>query len=134
MFARPEVGSLLTAGKHGSTIGGNAIGMAVARTVFDVIEREKLVEHAAHLGEHALARLRNEKSIQPKVDEFRGRGLFMGIELKAAPEKFMEKALARGVIINLTQTKVIRVAPPINITKAQLDEGLDAVIDVIKQC
>jgi predicted acetylornithine/succinylornithine family transaminase len=134
MFARPEVGNLLTAGKHGSTIGGNAIGMAVAKTVFDVIDRENLVEHAAQLGEHALARLRNEKSIQGKVDEFRGRGLFMGVELKTAPEKFMDKALARGVIINLTQTKVIRIAPPINITRAQLDEGLDAVIDVIVQC
>jgi acetylornithine/N-succinyldiaminopimelate aminotransferase len=134
MFARPEVGNLLTAGKHGSTIGGNAIGMAIAKTVFDVIDRENLVEHAAQFGEHALARLRNEKSIQGKVDEFRGRGLFMGVELKTAPEKFMDKALARGVIINLTQAKVIRIAPPINITRAQLDEGLDAVIDVIVQC
>ena len=134
MFARPEVGSLLTAGKHGSTIGGNAIGMAVARTVFDVIERERLVEHAATLGEHAMARLRNEKSIAPKVQEFRGRGLFMGVELHAAPDKFMEKALARGVIINLTQTKVIRIAPPINISRAELDAGIDAVIDVIRQC
>jgi predicted acetylornithine/succinylornithine family transaminase len=133
MFARPEVGSLLTAGKHGSTIGGNAVGMAVAKTVFDVIDREKLVEHAAQLGEHALARLRNEKSIQSKVDEFRGRGLFMGIELKTAPEKFMEKALSRGVIINLTQTKVIRIAPPINITRAELDAGLDKVIEVIRE-
>jgi 4-aminobutyrate aminotransferase-like enzyme len=108
--------------------------MAVARTVFDVIERERLVEHAATLGEHAMARLRNEKSIAPKVQEFRGRGLFMGVELHAAPDKFMEKALARGVIINLTQTKVIRIAPPINISRAELDAGIDAVIDVIRQC
>jgi acetylornithine/succinyldiaminopimelate/putrescine aminotransferase len=108
--------------------------MAVAKTVFDVIERENLVEHAAQLGEHALARLRNEKSIQGKVDEFRGRGLFMGIELKAAPEKFMEKALSRGVIINLTQTKVIRIAPPINITRTDLDAGIERVVEVIREC
>jgi predicted acetylornithine/succinylornithine family transaminase len=134
MFARPEVGQLLVAGKHGSTIGGNAICMAVAKTVLDVIDREKLVEHAATLGEHALARLRNEKSIAAKVQEFRGRGLFMGIELKAPPEKFNEKALSRGVIVNLTQQKVVRIAPPINIAREQLDAGLDLVIKVIQEC
>lgn len=134
MWARPEIGSLLTAGKHGSTIGGNAVCMTVAKTVLDVIEREKLVEHAASLGEHAMARLRNEKSIAGKVAEFRGRGLFLGIELKNAPEKFMERALAHAVIINLTQQKVIRIAPPINITREQLDAGLDAVVKVIQEC
>jgi predicted acetylornithine/succinylornithine family transaminase len=134
MFARPHIGSLLVAGRHGSTIGGNAVCMAVANTVLDVIEREKLVEHAASLGEHALARLRNEKSIAPKVSEIRGRGLFMGIELKDTPEKVVEKGLNRGVIINLTQQKVIRLAPPINITREQLDPGLDAVIKVIQEC
>jgi acetylornithine/N-succinyldiaminopimelate aminotransferase len=133
MFARPELGALLSPGKHGSTIGGNAIGMAVATAVFDVIDREGLVEHAASLGEHALARLRNEKSIAGKVSEFRGRGLFMGIELKNPPEKLVERALEKGVIINLTQVKVIRIAPPINITREQLDPALDVVIRVIQE-
>lgn len=134
MFARPEIGALMTPGKHGSTIGGNAVCLAVARTVFDVIDRERLVEHAATMGEHALARLRNEKSIDGKVGEFRGRGLFMGIEMKSPPEKLVEKGLARGVIINLTQQRVIRIAPPINVTRELLDVGLDAVIKVIQEC
>lgn len=134
MFVRPQVGALLSAGKHGSTIGGNAVCMAAANAVFDVIESEKLVEHAATLGEHAIARLRNESSIAGKIAEFRGRGLFMGIELKSAPEQFAEKALAHGVIINLTQQKVIRIAPPINIAMPDLDDGIDRVIKVIQEC
>ncbi len=134
MLARPEVGALMTAGKHGSTIGGNAVCLAVAKNVLDVIEREKLVEHAATLGEHALARLRNEKSIAAKVADLRGRGLFIGVELKAIPDKLIEKGLARGIIINLTQQKVVRIAPPINISREQLDDGLDAVIKVIQEC
>src|SRR5206468_3402656 len=74
MFAKPELAALLVPGKHGCTLGGNPICMNVAKTIFDVIEREKLLEHAATLGEHAMARLRNESKIATKVAEIRGRG------------------------------------------------------------
>ena len=133
MYARPEVAQLLAPGKHGSTLGGNAICTAVSRTIFDVIERDDLVTHAAVLGEHAVARLKNEKRIADKVAQVRGRGLFLGIELKAAPEKFVERVLERGVIANLTAKTVIRVAPPINIDKQLLDEGLDVLVSVIAE-
>jgi predicted acetylornithine/succinylornithine family transaminase len=131
MFARPAIADLLVPGKHGSTLGGNAIAMAVSKTLFDVIDREKLVEHAATLGEHGLARLKNEPSLRDKVTEVRGRGLFLGIELKTPPEKFVDKGLERGIIVNLTSQKVVRVAPPINIDRRQWDEGLDALIGLI---
>jgi acetylornithine/N-succinyldiaminopimelate aminotransferase len=132
MFARPALADLLAPGKHGSTLGGNAICTAVARTIFDVIERERLTEHAATLGEHAMARLRNAPSIKDKVAGVRGRGLFLGVELKAPPEKFMDKAVERGIIVNLTAKQVIRVAPAININRQQLDQGLDALVSLIE--
>jgi acetylornithine/N-succinyldiaminopimelate aminotransferase len=131
MYAKPAVAELLTPGKHGSTLGGNPICMSVSRTIFDVIEREKLVEHAASLGEHGLARLRNEPAIKNKVADIRGRGLFLGIELKDAPEKFVEKGLERGIILNLTAKKVVRVAPPINIDRKLWDQGLDLLVQTI---
>lgn len=131
MFAKPQVAALMVPGKHGSTLGGNPIAMAVARTIFDVIEREKLVEHAAVLGERAIARLRSEKRIASKVAGVRGRGLMLGIELKNEPRMLVEKGLDRGVVVNLTAKKVIRLAPPINITAEEWDKGLDLVIDLI---
>jgi acetylornithine aminotransferase len=131
MFAKPHVARLLVPGKHGSTLGGNPICMAVARTICDVIEREKLVDHAAALGEHAMARLRNEPRLRDRVAAVRGRGLMLGIELKAEPQKLVERGLERGVLINLTAKKVIRLAPPINITAADFDRGLDLVIETI---
>jgi acetylornithine/N-succinyldiaminopimelate aminotransferase len=134
MYAKPQVAALLGPGKHGSTLGGNAISMAVARTIFQVIEREKLLEHAAALGEHAMARLRNEAKIKAKVAEVRGCGLMLGLELKDEPQKFMEKGLERGVLLNLTAKKVIRLAPPINISRADWDRGLDLVIETICAC
>ena len=131
MFARPAIADLLVPGKHGSTLGGNAIAMAVSRTLFDVIEREQLIDHAATLGEYGVARLKNEASIRDKVAAVRGRGLFLGIELKNPPEKLVDKGLEKGVIINLTSQKVVRVAPPINIDRRQWDQGLDALVSVI---
>ncbi len=131
MFAKPQIAKFLVPGKHGSTLGGNPICMAVAKTIFDVIDRERLIEHAATLGEHAMARLRNESRIRQKIAGVRGRGLMIGIELKQEPQKLVEKGLERGVVINLTAKKVIRIAPPINISAQDWDRGIDLVTEVI---
>ena len=131
MYAKPQVAALLGPGKHGCTLGGNGICTAVAKTIFDIIERDDLVTRAAVLGEQAIARLKNESSIRQKVAGVRGKGLFIGIELKDAPEKFADKAMARGLIINLTAKKVIRIAPPINIDEKLWNQGLDEVVQLI---
>ena len=91
MLARPDIAKLFVPGKHGSTLGGNAICMAVSRTLFDVIDREKLVERAQKLGEAAMNRLRQEPAIKSKITEVRGHGFMLGIELTLAPEKFVDK-------------------------------------------
>ena len=131
MFAKPEIAKLLVPGKHGCTLGGNPICMSVAKTIFDVIHQENLVRHAAALGEHAKARLTSENSIASKIADVRGVGLFLGIEMKEVPDKFVEKALLRGVISNVTAQKVVRIAPPINISKEEFDRGLDRLIETI---
>ena len=131
MYAKPEIARLLIPGTHGCTLGGNPICMAVARTIFDVIEREKLIEHAAEMGELAFARLRNDVKIKDKIVEVRGRGLMLGIELKTPPEKFLDKAFSFGLIANLTAKTVIRLAPPINIRRDEWLDGLDRVIELI---
>ncbi|HET6248137.1 MAG TPA: acetylornithine/succinylornithine family transaminase [Tepidisphaeraceae bacterium] len=131
MYAKPHVAALLGPGKHGCTLGGNAICTAVSKTIFDVIERDGLVERAAVLGEQTMARLKNESSIRQKIAAVRGKGLFIGIELKEAPDKFMDKALAAGLIINLTAKKVIRLAPPINIEESLWQVGMDEVVKLV---
>ena len=131
MWARPEVAELLVPGKHGCTLGGNPICMAVAKTVFDVIERDGLIEHAAKLGEHAVARLTGEKSIAGKIAGVRGKGLMLGIELKQPPTNLVEAGLQHGVNINLTAKNVIRLAPPINISASDFETGLTRVVETI---
>ncbi len=131
MFAKPSLAALLTPGKHGCTLGGNPICMAVSKTIFDVIEKENLVAHAAKLGDDAMSRLRSSAKIADKVLEVRGKGLFIGIELKDEPVDFMAKALSAGLVANLTSKKVVRLAPPINITQPLWNNGIDRMIDLI---
>jgi len=131
MFAKPETAKLLVPGKHGCTLGGNPTCMAVARTIMDVIERDHLLAHAAALGEQAISRLRNESSIKEKVQDVRGRGLMLGVELKSPPKNLVERGLEHGIITNLTAQKVIRLAPALTITSEQWDRGLAALIKTI---
>jgi acetylornithine/N-succinyldiaminopimelate aminotransferase len=132
MWARPEVAKLLVPGTHGCTLGGNPICMAVARTILDVIEREGLVARAEALGRHAMSRLREEPKLKAKIADVRGAGLMLGIELKSAPAAgFVERALGKGVAINLTAKQVVRLAPPINITDNDWDQGLDRVVETL---
>jgi acetylornithine aminotransferase len=131
MWAKPHVAKVLVPGKHGCTLGGNPICMAVSRVILDVIERDHLLEHASVLGEKAVATLRNDPRIKSKVSQVRGRGLMLGIELNEPPQKIVEKGLERGLILNLTSGKVIRLAPALNITAEQMDKGLELVIQTI---
>jgi acetylornithine/N-succinyldiaminopimelate aminotransferase len=131
MFAKPHVAKLLVPGKHGCTLGGNPICMAVSRTVFDVIERDGLLARAVQLGEQAVARISKDERLKGKIAEIRGRGLMLGIELAQAPQKIVDKGLERGVILNLTSSKVIRLAPPLNIPTELWDKGLELVIQTI---
>jgi acetylornithine/succinyldiaminopimelate/putrescine aminotransferase len=131
LYAKPQIAALLTPGKHGCTLGGNAICMAVAKTIFDVIDRDRLTDRAAQLGQHAIERLRSESSIGDKVRQVRGSGLMLGVELNEPPEKFIERALANGIVVNLTAQKVVRLAPALTIGADQWDRGLDALVRTI---
>jgi acetylornithine/N-succinyldiaminopimelate aminotransferase len=131
MYAKHELAALLTPGKHGCTLGGNAICAAVSATIFDVVERDNLLAHALKLGDHAMGFLKHEKSIAGKVQEVRGRGLFIGVELNEEHKDLVARCLDAGVSINVTSKKVVRLAPALNISESQLSEGLEKFVKVI---
>ena len=129
MWAKPEVAQHLVPGKHGSTLGGNPLCMAVTAAIFDTIERDNLLDYAAKLGDLAKAKLADEL---PEA-EVRGDGLFLGIDLPDAPEHDVVAAgLERGVVINVTQKKVVRLAPAMIIGDAEWTHGLDLTIAAIR--
>lgn len=122
---------VFTPGTHGSTYGGNPLAAAVAVAALDVIEREGLAARAAALGARALARLRAEVT-GPNVREVRGRGMLIAVEFHAACAHEACEALAEvGVLAKDTHGTTVRLAPPLVMTDAQLDEALDLAAPVL---
>lgn len=127
---RPILG-LFHPGDHGSTFGGNPLGAAVAREAISVLVDEKLVENAAVQGEYLMNRLRRMES--PYIEEVRGRGLLIGVEVTSeanGARRFCEELARRGVLCKETHGTVIRFAPPLIVTREQIDWLADTVEDV----
>ena len=119
-------------GDHGSTYGGNPVAAAVAMEALQILVDDKLVERSAELGAYALDRL--ERCGSPYVKELRGRGLWIGVELHESAggaRQFCEALQHLGVLCKETHEHVIRIAPPLNISKEDLDWGLDHIEDVL---
>ena len=112
---------------HTSTFGGNPTACAAALASVDVIEKEGLVEKSKTLGEYFLKELRDIKN--SKIREVRGLGLMLGIELKEKAGPYVQKLTEKGVIVLLAGATVIRLLPPLVITK----EEIDTVVEALKE-
>ncbi|RMO91842.1 Acetylornithine aminotransferase [Pseudomonas syringae pv. tagetis] len=132
-LARGKAAELFTPGSHGSTFGGNPLACRVGCTVIDIIEQQALVENARVRGQHLLGRLQEVLGGHPQVMQVRGRGLMIGIELREAiPELTRIAAEQRGLLINVTRGKVIRLLPPLVLEAAEVEQivqGLAASLD-----
>jgi ornithine--oxo-acid transaminase len=132
VLADPEIMGLFVPGEHGSTFGGNPLGMAVARAALRVIVEEHLIENSAHLGEYLMEQLCEIPS--PHVKEVRGKGLLIGVELKPSAggaRRFCEKLAEQGILAKETHQHVIRFAPPLVIDKATLDWAIPRIREVL---
>jgi ornithine--oxo-acid transaminase len=117
-----EVLGLFRPGEHGSTFGGNPLASAIGRAALRVLEEEGLVARSAELGAYLADRLRQVKS--DRIREVRGRGLFVGVELHKSAggaRRYCEALMDRGMLCKETHDDVIRFAPPLTITRDQLD-------------
>jgi ornithine--oxo-acid transaminase len=119
VLARKDVLGVFKPGDHGSTFGGNPLACAVARAALRVLVDEKLVERSAQLGAYFLDQLQTIQS--DAVKEVRGRGLWIGIELHGAARPYCERLKAEGMLCKETHDHVIRLAPPLVITKQEID-------------
>ncbi len=131
-LASREVLGLFRPGDHGSTFGGNPLAAAVAEAALDVIVEEKLAERSLALGSSLLAELRAIPS--GKIAEIRGRGLFIGIEVKRSAgsgRSYCERLMARGILAKETHRQVIRLAPPLIIERPQLDTLVEQIAKVL---
>ena len=129
VLASQEVLGVFHPGDHGSTFGGNPLGCAVARAALRVLVEEKLIERSAELGDYFLKKLQGLSS--PHIHEVRGKGLWIGIELNTPARPFCEALKKLGVLCKETHDVVIRIAPPLVITKAEIDWAFDQIAKVL---
>ena len=130
VLADNEVLDVFTPGSHGSTFGGNPLACAVSIAALDVIIDENLPEHSNELGEYFKSEL--QKINHPAIKEVRGRGLFIGVELHESARPFCEALKEKGLLCKETHDTVIRFAPPLVITKEELDEALNRIRSVFE--
>ncbi|MCY1568618.1 ornithine--oxo-acid transaminase [Staphylococcus pettenkoferi] len=131
VLADEEVLGVFTPGSHGSTFGGNPLACAVSMAAIDVLIDEDLAGRSRELGEYLKAEL--EKIDNPVIKEVRGRGLFIGIELHESARPYCERLKEEGLLCKETHDTVIRFAPPLIISKEELDFAIDKVKKVFAQ-
>ena len=132
VLADKDLLGLFQPGEHGSTFGGNPLAAAVARASLRVIREENLPERSRELGEYFLEQVAEIPS--PHVKEVRGKGLFIGVELKPEAQgarRFCEALQERGILAKETHEHVIRFAPPLVIDKDTIDWALPSIREVL---
>lgn len=129
VLASKEVLGVFNPGDHGSTFGGNPLACAVARSALRVLIEERMIERSAELGAYFLDRLKAVRSAH--ITEVRGLGLWIGVELNKAARPFCEALKEEGILCKETHEKVIRIAPPLVITREEVDWACDRIRKVL---
>ena len=130
VLAAKDILGVFNPGDHGSTFGGNPLACAVARTALRVLVDEGMVKRSAVLGRYFLDRLKTLRSND--VKEVRGKGLWIGIELRNAARPYCEALQHEGVLCKETHERVIRIAPPLTITNEEIDWAFERIRKVIE--
>jgi acetylornithine aminotransferase len=129
--ARGPAANVLGPGSHGTTFGGGPLVCAAGLAVFNAIEEEKLLENAANVGAYLKAGLERELLGKPGVREVRGQGLMLGIELEKPCGELVMRALEAGLLINVTRDRVVRLLPPLILSKHEADQIVEMLVPLI---
>ncbi|RDW19932.1 ornithine--oxo-acid transaminase [Oceanobacillus chungangensis] len=130
IVANKDILGVFNPGSHGSTFGGNPLACAVSIAALEVLEEERLTERSLQLGDYMIAELR--KLNNPMIQDVRGRGLFIGVELSETARPYCEQLMDKGILCKETHENVIRFAPPLIIEKDDLDWALEKIREVLK--
>ncbi len=126
-----EVLGVFNPGDHGSTFGGNPLACAVAREALKVLTEEKLVENSSETGEYFMGLLRTIKG--KHIKEVRGKGLLIGVELDCKARPYCEELMGLGLLCKETHDHVIRFAPPLVITRKEIDWAFRRIKKVLRK-
>jgi len=129
VLSSKEILGVFNPGDHGSTFGGNPLAAAVATAALDVLIDEKLIDRSFEMGKYFVQRLQAVKA--KHIVEVRGKGLWIGLELDTKARPYCEKLKAEGILCKETHDHVIRIAPPLVISKEDIDWAMERIEKVI---
>ncbi|HXZ87043.1 MAG TPA: acetylornithine transaminase [Candidatus Binataceae bacterium] len=132
MIARSEIAAVLTPGTHGSTFGGNPVACSAALGVLDALEQDGVITNAAEVGGYLISRLREIAKACPNVRQVRGLGMIIGVVLNHEAKGVVEACLKEHLIVNGTADNVLRLLPPLNLTREEADNGLAIIERALK--
>jgi acetylornithine/succinyldiaminopimelate/putrescine aminotransferase len=128
MVAKAEIAGALVPGTHGSTFGGNPIACAAALAVFDALEEDGVMANGAEVGTYLISRLREIATSCTNVREVRGAGMIIGVALKHEAKPVVDACFSERLVVNGTADSVLRLLPPLVLTREEADAGL-AIIE-----
>jgi ornithine--oxo-acid transaminase len=133
LLGRQDVMDVFNPGSHGSTFGGNPLACAIAHKAIEIMERDNYLENSATLGEYFLSQLKSITS--STIKSVRGRGLWIGVDLDQAKKtgrRACEELMEKGILSKETHETVVRFAPPLIITKREIDNALKIIEQVFQ--
>ena len=129
-----KVAARVTPGTHGSTFGGNPLAMSIGNAIMDEVSSKKFLRNVKSLSKYFLSKLNKLKKKYPNIiKEIRGRGLLIGIQLYKDQSKFIEKLIDNKLLTIRAAENVIRILPPLNVKKKELDQSLNILEKVCKE-
>ena len=128
----PKAKTILGPGNHGTTFGGNPLAMRAGITTLEVMQAEGLMAHAADIGAHLSASLARELAGVAGVKEIRGQGLMLGIELDRPCGVILTRAMEAGLLLSVTADTVVRMVPPLILSRDEADEIVSLLAPIIK--
>ena len=131
MLGKKNLGHAFVYGSHGTTFGGNRLSLAAANQTLTIINHADLMNDVQSKGQFLIENLRKGLANKRNVIEVRGIGLMVGIEINNDPIQIVREAKRRGLIILTAGTNVIRLLPPLSITKKQLEKGIEILTEII---
>ena len=132
VVAGPKAANIFQVGNHGGTFGGNPLAMRAGVETIRIMEKDGLLEHAARVGAHLLAKLQKNLAGLAGVKEIRGQGLMLGVELDKPCGVLASRCAEAGLLISVTADSVVRLVPPLIMTEAEADEVLAILVPQIR--
>ena len=129
-----KVASGMTPGTHGSTFGGNPLAMSIGNTVMDIVSSKKFLQNVKRISKYFLLNLNKIKNQYPNlIKEIRGRGLLIGMQLHADQVKFIKKLMDNKLLTIRAAQNVVRILPPLNVKKSEVDQALKIIKKVCSE-